>query len=150
MAKFNEGDRVKIIARDQSNADIKSGLYYPHFANLRGAILKVYGEEASVLVDRETLPDEVRKRHEATETAERKRYLDRLSEDAKGKLGQKEKEFNLSYAVLVSISDLEKDKSAPKPAPALTEAEAEAKRLTEKELSAAEEAFLAERKKAGA
>lgn len=149
MAKFNEGDRVKVIARDQTNADIKSGLYYPHFANLRGAILKVYGEEASVLVDRETLPDEVRKRHETTETSERKRYLDRLSEDAKGKLGQKEKEFNLAYAVLVSINDLEKDKSAPKSASALTEAEAEAKRLTEKDLEAKEAEFLAVRAKSG-
>src|SRR5436305_1814868 len=104
MPKFNEGDRVKIIARDQTPADIKSGLYYSHFANLRGTILKVYGEEASVLVDRDTLPNEVRRRHEETETSERKRYLDRLSEDAKSKLGQKEKEFNLSYAVLVSVN----------------------------------------------
>jgi ribosomal protein L21E len=147
MAKFNEGDRVKIIARDQTNADIKSGLYYPHFANLRGAILKVYGEEASVLVDRETLPDEVRKRHEATETAERKRYLDRLSEDARGKLGQKEKEFNLAYAVLVSVNDLEKDKTPPAKSVSAAEAEAEAKRLTEKDLEAREAAFLAERAK---
>jgi hypothetical protein len=142
MASFKEGDRVRVVAREQTNTDIKSGLYYPHFANLRGAILKVYGEEASVLIDRETLSPEVRERHESSETAERKRYLDRLSEDAKGKLGQKEKEFNLAYAILISTNDLQKDD-----APA-GETEAErAKRLTTNDLDAAEEAFLAARKK---
>jgi ribosomal protein L21E len=136
MVKFKAGDRVTIIEREQTPADQKSGLYYPHFAGLSGAILKVYGEEVSVLVDRETLPSAIRKRHEDNEDHERKRYLDRLSEDAKSKLGQKEKEFSLQYAVLVAVVDLKAEKPG-----------ATAKRLSAAELDAAEEEFLKQRQK---
>ena len=184
-ARFKEGDRVLVVARDSTAADTKSGLYYPHFANLRGRILKVYGEEASVLVDRESLPGDVRLRHEQVESAERTKYLDRLSEEARNRLSQKERDFGLTYAVLVSQNDLRPDTGAPAPDPApptergVQEAKAVAhamlavdpvtgesvvgeasptaeepgesgtdsatKRLTEGELNAAEEAFLAER-----
>lgn len=184
-SRFKEGDRVTIVARDASATDTKSGLYFPHFANLRGKILKSYGEEASVLVDRESLPGDVRVRHEQVEVAERTKYLDRLSEEARNRLGQKEKEFGLTYAILVSQNDLRPDTGAPTTAPApvtargVEEAKAvahamqtidpvtgestvgeasptaeepdqsgtdsAAKRLTEGELEAKEEAYLAER-----
>jgi len=149
MATFKQGDAVAIVARDQTSADIKSGLYYPHYAGMRGTILKVYGEEASVLVDRETLPEGILKRHEFNEKAERGRYLDRLSEAARNTLGEKERNFTLNYAVLVALKDLTavKGGGARKAAKA-DEAGGEAaptKRLTENELSAAEEAFLRER-----
>jgi hypothetical protein len=129
--RFKDGDRVSIVARNQTAADVKSGLYYPHFANLSGTILKVYGEEASVLVDRETLPESIRKRHEQGEKAERAKYLDRLSDDARSKLSEKEKTFSLQYAVLVSLGDLKENT---------------AKRLTTSDLEAAEEEFLNQKK----
>src|SRR5687767_13754394 len=71
MAKLKNGDPVKVAAREQTAQDIKSGLYYPHYANLTGTILKVYGEEASVRVDRESLPEDVRLRHDEGEKAMR-------------------------------------------------------------------------------
>jgi len=117
-ATLKQGDRVIITARDQTAADAKSQLYFPHFANLAGRILKVYGEEASVLVDRETLPAEVRVRHEEGEAAERQKYLDRLSETARSGLSDKEKNFKLNYAVLVSLKDLRPDDGKATPAPA--------------------------------
>lgn len=118
-ATIKQGDRVIIAAREQTAADAKSGLYYPHFANLAGRVLKLYGEEASVLVDRDTMPAEVRARHEEGETAERQKYLDRLSETARSGLSDKEKNFTLNYAVLVAVKDLRPDDGkAPKPAPA--------------------------------
>lgn len=130
---YQAGDSVSIIARDATAPDTKSGLYYPHFANLRGSILKVYGEEASVLVDRDSLPDEIRTRHIENETAERKKYADRLSETARGGLSDKEKNFPLQYTILVALKDVQLDK------------EGAAKRLSAKDLEAAEAAFLAER-----
>lgn len=130
--RFKEGDRVSVIARNQTAADVKSGLYYPHFADLTGTILKVYGEEASVLVDRETLPEGIRKRHEQGEKAERAKYLDRLSDDARSRLSDKEKMFSLQYAVLVSLADLKVNTT---------------KRLTATELDAAEEEFLNQKKR---
>jgi hypothetical protein len=151
MAKFKEGDRVAIVAREHTAADVKSGLYYPHYANLHGTILKVYANEASVLVDRDILPAEILKRHEESEKAERQRYLDRLSEDARGKAGQREKNFSLNYSVLVAVSDLKPYKgAAPTRSDASGDTTAPAKRVTETELDAAEAAFLAQRGKNGA
>ena len=137
IAKINEGDRVAVASRPHTASDNKSGLYYPHYADMRGTILKLYGEEASVLVDRDSLPAAIRQRHEETEQSERRRYLDRLSEEARGRASEREKNFQLNYAVLVSVNDLRPDNSAPPET---------GPRLTENDLTAAEEAHLAERK----
>lgn len=133
---FSIGDRVRAVTRTQTAADQKSGLYYPHFAEMRGTILKIYGEEASVLVDRDALPDGIRQRHDDNERSEHQRYLDRLSEEARNRLTPKEKEFNLQYAILISLNDLRPDEG---PAPE--------KRVNGSDLDAAEEAFLKQRKK---
>lgn len=103
---FKNGDSVQVTARDQSAADIKSGLYFKHYANLYGTILKVYGEEASVLVNRDSLSTEIRERHEAGEKAMRKKWLDGLSEEGRNRLSAREKDFGLNYAILVSTNDL--------------------------------------------
>lgn len=131
--RFKEGDAVMIVARDASAADTKSGLYYTHFANMRGRILKAYGEEASILVDRDSLPGNVRLRHEESETAERTKYLDRMSEDAKSRMSQREKEFSLNYAVLVSMKDLRPDTGTPAtpPAPPTEAGRVEAKAIAQ-------------------
>jgi hypothetical protein len=131
---IQQGDAVTVTKRDITPADAKSGLYYPHFAGMSGTILKVYGEEASVLVDRDSLPEAIRTRHLENEEGERKKYLDRLSEAARGSLSDKEKKFPLQYTVLVSLKDLEK-----------MTGEQAAKRLSANDLDAAEAAFLAQR-----
>jgi hypothetical protein len=136
MAKLSEGDPVVVATREQSAADVKSGLYYSHYGGLTGTILKVYGEEASVLIDRDTLPHEMEKRHAENEKAMRQRWLDGLSEEARNKLTTTEKAFGLNYAVLVSLSDLSKGKKRD---------DAPVKRASESDLSEAEAKFLAER-----
>lgn len=103
---LKNGDHVQVVARDQVAADIKSGLYYKHYANLYGTILKLYGEEVSVLVNRESLPAEVRERHEAGEKAMRKKWLDGLSEEGRNRLSAREKDFGLNYAILIALNDL--------------------------------------------
>lgn len=112
MAKVNPGDAVVIAAREQTQQDVKSGLYYAHYAGLRGTILKIYGDEVSVSVDRDSLPTDIRARHEESEKAMRQNWLDKLSEDARGRLTEGDKQFRLSYAVLVSLQDLAPDKGA--------------------------------------
>jgi hypothetical protein len=131
MSKINPGDTVTVAKRDQTPADIKSGLYYPHYGGLSGTILKVYGDEASILVDRDTMTTEIRKRHEENEKSMKAKWLDGLSEEARNRLTGAEKKFSLNYAILVAVADL---------------AEGEAKRITPEELAAKEEAFLASRK----
>jgi hypothetical protein len=128
---FQPGDYVAVTARDQTAADIKSGLYYPHYGGLQGTILKVYGDEISVQVDRTTLSNAMRTRHEDNEKAMRQRWLDGLSEEARTKLSAGDKAFTLGYALLVAAADLR---------PAVR-----AERATSADLDAAEAAFLASR-----
>ncbi|MBB6052668.1 hypothetical protein [Armatimonas rosea] len=131
MSKISSGDTVTVAKREQTPADIKSGLYYPHYGGLSGTILKVYGDEASILVDRDTMTTELRKRHEENEKSMKAKWLDGLSEEARNRLTGAEKKFALNYAILVAVADL---------------APGEAKRITPEELAAKEEAFLASRK----
>ena len=185
---FKNGDSVQVAARDQSAADIKSGLYFKHYANLYGTILKLYGEEASVLVNRDSLSNEIRERHEAGEKAMRKKWLDGLSEEGRNRLSAREKDFGLNYAILVSIGDLKPFDPSQVPSsvtPSTSEAPSDAKatakaasaidpttgesdvavateipetgesgsdssikRLSESQLTAAEEQHLAERARA--
>lgn len=112
MTKLKQGDPVMIVKRDQTPQDIKSGLYYPHFGGICGKVLKLYGEEVSVLVDRETLQSDVRLRHDEVEKAMRQKWMDGLSNEATGRLTEAEKRFQLNYAVLVSISDVVPDNGA--------------------------------------
>ena len=114
MAKLKEGDAVIVTAREQATADIKSGLYYPHYAGLYGTVLKIYGDEVSVMVNPESLPTDVRARHEEGEKAMRQKWLDNLSEEARGRVVEKDRNFALNYAVLVAIGDLAPDKQAGK------------------------------------
>ncbi len=137
---FKNGDHVQVTGRDQSAADIKSGLYYKHYAGMHGTILKLYGEEASVLVDRESLPDEVRERHESGEKAMRKKWLDGLSEEGRNRLSTKEKEFGLNYAILVSLSDLKPFDPSQVPAAPAT-APASGSSVTAKEMAKAASAI---------
>jgi hypothetical protein len=75
-------------------------------------------------VDRESLPAEVRERHEAGEKAMRKKWLDGLSEEGRNRLSTREKEFGLNYAILVSLNDLKPfDPSQIPAAPAAASAE---------------------------
>jgi hypothetical protein len=137
MSTFQPGDTVVVASRPQTSADIASHLYYPHYAGLSGTILKVYGEEAAVLVDRSSLPSPILTRHEQNEKHQRQRWLDSLSDEARNKLSASEKQFALNYAILVSVKDLGAGTaSASDDAPT---------RKTAKELEDAEAEFLASR-----
>ncbi len=127
---IKQGDTVLIAAREATAGDVKSGLYFAHYANLRGTVLRLYGEEAAVQVDRDSLPPEVRARHEEGEQAMRSRWLDNLSETARTGLSEREKSFALNYAVLVSVADLRPapaGSSVSAPAPVSPAAKAQAK-----------------------
>lgn len=153
MAKVKEGDAVIIASREQTAGDLKSGLYYPHYAGLYGTVLKVYGEEAAVNVDRDALPKEIRVRHEEGEKAMKQKWMDGLSEEARGRAGERDKNFALTYAVLVAVTDIAPDKGAARRAALASSSAAKpatesAKRLSARDIEAAEAAFLAERRSA--
>lgn len=142
MAAWKVGDRVRIATRAQTADDVKSGLYYAHYGGLTGAIQKVYeNREVAVEVELESLPREIRKRHDTVRDQMKTKWLDGLSEEGRSKLTEREKDFRLRYIVLVGAADLEKTGAAPKPVePPLPEAAPQRKTLAE--IEAAEEAEL--------
>lgn len=161
MAKgLTAGDSVRIVQRDQTPADLKSGLFYPHYSGMTGVIGKIYTDQtAAVTVDPESLPTTIRTRHEASTQTMRQKWLDGLSEEARNRLSSAEKKLTLRYSILVSLDDLGIDKSSAlaavgsvKKVPAAVVSAAatsaspisESHTLTLEELDAREAAYLAE------
>ncbi len=104
---LTEGAAVRLADRDTSAADTKSGLFYPYYRGLTGTIAKLYSDStAAVAVDPDSLPDDIRKRHQAGTEAMRQKWLDGLSDEGRNKLSAAEKKFSLRYSLLVSLSDL--------------------------------------------
>lgn len=172
MASFSAGDRVQVQARDVTADDEKSGLYYSYFAGLTGTVDTVYNDgSVCVDVDLEALSQEARDRHLAMQEAEKRKWLDGLSGEARNRLTPEQKQLKLSYKILVSKKDLvpskggkpsarktEKSEKAAKPAasddsapsskkgparaPEPAAEEPEPHRATAEELAKAEEEYL--------
>lgn len=141
MTTFKAGDRVRVVTREHTAKDIKENAYFPHLAGLTGTVAKVYSpEEMVVTVEREALPEKNAARHAEIEAAMQEKWLDSLSQDARGKLTDREKEFHLHYTILINSADLEPatgsrpEKPAPEPV------------VHAKDLDRAEEEFLKSRK----
>lgn len=118
MANWKAGDRVRVVTRDQTTKDAKENTYFPHLAGLEGTVAKVYSpEEVCVVIDRETLPEDNATRHAEIETRLQEKWLDSISQDARGKLSAEEQQFNLNYTVLINGADLEKPTGRKKAAP---------------------------------
>ena len=160
MANFKTGDGVRIKTRELTADDSKTGLYYPFFGGLEGVVDCVYDDGSiCVNVDIETLGEEARKRHLAMQEAERKRWLEGLSGEARARLSEEQRRLKISYKLLVSKNDLDPRKGENKPKvapigkgnapekvskagkePATTEEEP-AKRLTEADLKPRKRSF---------
>ena len=135
---FKEGERVEILDREANADDVKTGLFYNHFRGLTGTIQKVYAtEEIAVEIEQESLQDAVANRHHDVQETMKAKWLDGLSEEAKGRLTDKERDFKLRYTLLVHAKDLK----APS-APAIPVGT----RATSADLAAAEQAYLDSRK----
>lgn len=132
MATWKEGDRVQIADREATAEDIKSGLFYNHFRGLTGIIQKLYGEEAAIEIESQSMLDTVVTRHEDVQEQMRTKWLDSISEDAKSRLTAEEKDFRLRYTVLVAVKDLKAATSAV-PAARKTLAQIEADEAAELE-----------------
>ena len=145
---FTEGDRVIINTREITEDDVKSGLYYAHYQGLTGVVQKVYDtvDELVITVDDGSLEETVRTRHYEVRDAMKQKWLDGLSEEAKGRLSEAERDFRLRYSVLVAISDVShtdaEAPAIPAAAPAAI-AEAVPHRKTAAEIEAEEAAYLA-------
>ncbi len=138
---YKEGERVQIVDREANAEDVKSGLFYNHFRGLTGTIQKVYStQEIVVEVEQESLTDAIAARHNDVQEAMKAKWLDGLSEEAKGRLTEKERDFRLRYSLLVHASDLKAPVAAAIPP---------GTRATSADLEAAEQAYLDSRKTSG-
>ncbi|MGC8833246.1 MAG: hypothetical protein ACP5R4_04255 [Armatimonadota bacterium] len=113
--EYKPGTRVKIVDRNPTPADAKSRLYFSHFRNLTGTVQRVFadGREIQVIIDPESLPEEILQRHRAAEEAMRKRVEEAVSEEARERMGESAARVNLRYSVLVSPEDLQLLESPP-------------------------------------
>jgi len=118
MAGLKAGDGVRIVEREVSQEDTKNGVYFRHFGGLTGVVDKVY-EDGSVCVDVDidSLDSDMRKRHLQMQEAERKRWLESLSEEGRGRLSAEQRQLRIAYKILVLAGDVEPFKGAPKPRP---------------------------------
>lgn len=112
LPRFKRGDRVAIVDRETTAADRKSGLYYPHFRALHGAVDQVYEEQGEVCVevDADSLPPDFLRRHQSIQRHIRQEWLDRLSDAERRALPEEHKDLRLKYTVMVAPGDL-----APEP-----------------------------------
>jgi hypothetical protein len=125
MANISAGDRVRIVSREPNEEDVKSQMYFGFYGGLTGSVQKVYSKtEVAVEIETESLTREIRKRHDDVRDQMKTKWLDGLSEEGRGKLTEREKDFNLRYVVLVSMDDLQKagaKPAAPAPKPSAAE-----------------------------
>ncbi len=104
---MTSGTPVRIADREAGTADTKSGLFYPYYRGLTGTVTKDYADgTVSLTVDADSLPEEIRKRHQTGTEAMRTKWLDGLSDEARNKLSAAEKKFSLRYSLLVGAEDL--------------------------------------------
>jgi ribosomal protein L21E len=147
---FREGDRVRIADRPATADDAKSGMFFDYYRGLTGTVQKVYPtQEAAVEIDMGSLTEPVAKRHLDVQEQMKTRWLDGLSEEARNRLSETEKDFRLRYTLLVMLKDLTAHDKPPvaRPVPASAPvAEAAPKRATSADLTAAEEAELRRRR----
>ena len=141
-AQIKEGDRVRIVDRPQTADDIKSSLYYNHFRGLTGVVQKMYTTEVAIEIELDVLPEAVTSRHLDIQEAMKAKWLEGLSEEAKSRLTDQERDFRLRYTVLVSPADVEATGAKPITKHASPSASG---RTTEEDLAAAEEAELKRR-----
>lgn len=109
MIRWKEGDRALIVDRAATAADAKSQLFYNHYRNLTGTVLKLYGTgetaQAAIDIDLETLPEEIAVRHRETR--------DRMGENLPGATRRTTAappapEFRLRYVVLINLADIKR------------------------------------------
>lgn len=108
--KFKAGDYVKVVVREVTQSDLKSGLFYPHFCGLAGTVDRIYDDQVCVRIDPDSLPEDIRNRHFDIQESIKRKWLNGLSGEARNKLTPEEKQFDLAYTILVRSNDLVKAK----------------------------------------
>ncbi len=109
MARFKEGDKVRVVTRPASIEDSAVTNYYEHMGGLSGTIENYYNDqEIAVKVDVELLPDVAKRVHKDATKRMRQKFEDSISNEQRGQLSTEELKFTPHYMLLVRAQDLEK------------------------------------------
>jgi hypothetical protein len=109
MARFKEGDKVRVVTRKATPEDSAVTGYYDHMAGLTGVIENYYSEqEIAVKVNLDDLPDVAKRVHKDATKRMRQKFEDSISNEQKGQLSSEELKFTPHYMLLVRAQDLEK------------------------------------------
>lgn len=109
MARFKEGDKVRVKTRQASPEDSAATSYFAHMAGLTGVVENYYSEqEIAVKVDLEKLPDVAKRVHKDATKRMREKFEDSISNEQRGQLTNEELKFTPHYMILVRAQDLEK------------------------------------------
>jgi hypothetical protein len=109
MARFKEGDKVKVKKRPATPEDSAVTSYYEHMGGLTGVIENYYSDqEIAVKVDLDALPDVAKRVHKDATKRMRQKFEDSISNEQKGQLSNEELKFTPHYMLLVRAQDLEK------------------------------------------
>lgn len=109
MAKFKEGDKVKIGERSVNPDDRKGNKYFAHMAGLTGTVGNAYTDgQVAIQVDKETLSPITLGVHDEAVRRMREKFLENLSEEAKKLLSPEELNFSAHFVHLVQEADLTK------------------------------------------
>lgn len=108
MAKWNEGDRVRVVERKVTEEDRKKGRYYEHMGGLVGTIQNIFSEsEIAVRVDPETMSKVTADVHKTAMQRMYDKNINGLSEEQRKGLTKEELDFKAHYVLLVQSSDIE-------------------------------------------
>jgi predicted DNA-binding antitoxin AbrB/MazE fold protein len=107
--KIKEGDKVRIVKREVTDADLVSNKYYEHMQGLTGVVANIYSkDDIAVQINLEGLSDETRKAVKSATKRMHKKLEEQLSEVQKKELTKEEMEFDVHFVSLISAEDLEK------------------------------------------
>ncbi len=112
MAKWKEGDKVRIVTRPVTEDDRKANRYFDHMAGVTGVVQYIYKEGLiSILVDPGTLPKISSEVHKYASTRMRTKFIESIGEEQRKTLTSEELAFPVNFNLLVSDTDLEPAKA---------------------------------------
>ncbi len=110
---LKSGEYVRILDAEPGSPDPKNLVYYSFYKGLAGNVVKAYDDgTVAVSIDRSTLPEPIRVRHEQSEQAQGSRWLNSLSEEERNRLSDRERQFSLRYTLLIMDKQLVPEKQS--------------------------------------
>jgi hypothetical protein len=109
MARFKEGDLVKVKTEGMSGEERAMHGIYDYMLNLRGTVENHYGvNEVAVKIDLDSLPPIARQVHTVASQRMRDKFAESVGEEQRKMLSKDELEFVPNYVILVREADLDK------------------------------------------